>query len=231
MKLNKGFVFGAALVLGLSFGITACDDDDDNNGSQQGNEQSNEQNAVKLATWNFESYNYKDNASKTQFATDAAAGLKPAETLNGLVVKWNAISTLNVELTLTQGKSEEVAALQMKCKNSTEGDWADTQTKDANSNLSIEGLGSYSISKVALNAKYGKNGGKIYVTGENGTSETLIKSVDIKVKDAYSNYEISPIPADVTIIRIYGSNEALEGGGKNGSALSINDITLFGAAK
>jgi hypothetical protein len=171
-----------------------------------------------LATWTFNNYNIQ--SDKTKIAEDMKTGLVPEEgTGSDIKLLWNEVTGVDVSVSLT--KATTTTALQIKNADTTNGNWAATQTKDTNPSLVID-VANYVISKVAMTASYGKNGGKVYITGETASSESVIKELDLT--GSYAQYEIDSIASDVVKVHLYGSNG-------NGSAINIDDITLVGAAK
>ena len=171
-----------------------------------------------LATWTFNDYNIQ--SDKTKIAEDMKTGLVPEDgTGSDIKLLWNAVDGVDVSVTLT--KATTTTALQIKNADTTNGNWAATQTKDTNSSLVID-IANYVVSKVAMTASYGKAGGKVYITGETASSESVIK--ELELTGSYMPYEIDSIADDVVKLHLYGSNG-------NGSAINIDDITVMGAAK
>ena len=178
-----------------------------------------------IAKWTFASVN------EASLATDIVAGLKAEEgsAKDTLILSWLYVGEKNkngndkISVVLTQDAGGTKTALQIKP--SAAGDFANTQTKDTNSHLIISDLSSYTLTKVEMTAKYGSKGGKVYITSDNGSAESIVETINISNSNKFDPYSTTKtIPADTKNLHFYGDNESAQ-------AISIDDLSLVGSAK
>ncbi|MBQ9395533.1 MAG: hypothetical protein IJU23_08445 [Proteobacteria bacterium] len=171
-----------------------------------------------IAKWTFVSLT-KDAASDA-----LAAGVAPDEG-SASALKLSFVKPAEgISVTMTADKAsnppDNVSLTALQVKPNKEGLLGDTQKADESSHLSIADLSGYSISSVTLSAKY--EGAKIYITEVANEAESVIKTIDATAD--FADYEATGFTSGAKEINIYGDNSSKK-------AMTIDDITLVGAAK
>lgn len=169
-----------------------------------------------IAKWTFAS------ATKATIAEQVKAGVA-ADEGDKEKVKLSYVDNgkegITVTLTADNGGNNALTALQIKV--AAAGKLGDTQKEDESAHISIGNLDTYTVTGLKMTARY--EGGKIYVTAVDGTSEVIVKTIDDMTKD-YAEKTVNGFAAGVSKINIYGDNSVAK-------AMSIDDVTIEGAAK
>ncbi|MBR4985755.1 MAG: hypothetical protein IKY83_08445 [Proteobacteria bacterium] len=177
-----------------------------------------------IAKWTFVDYNNTKDDPKN-IASVITAGIAPEEgTASELKLTWIPLgdnaSKIAVKMTAdNSGVNNSLTALQLNTSGAS-GYYGDSQKADESSHLSITDLSGYSITSMAITAKYEDS--KLYITEVANEAETVVKTLELT--KAYTPNEITGFTADAKAINIYADNAS-------GKAPSIDDITLVGAAK
>ena len=168
-----------------------------------------------LAKWVF------TNAEKTTIQNELKAGVAAEEgSDNAVKMSWVPVGDgeSNISIVTTMDANGGMTALQIKV--TAAGNFTDKQLANDNSHISIGDLSKYAVSKLSLTARY--EGAKLYVTEVADNAEKVVRTLDL-TKD-YASYSVEGFTAGAANINLYGDAAAAK-------AISIDDLTIEGAAK
>lgn len=131
----------------------------------------------------------------------------------------NGKTGITITLTADNAGANALTALQVKVD--SDGKLGNTQTEDDSAHISIGDLGMYTITGLKMTAKY--EGGKIYVTAVDGSSEVIVKTIE-DMTSSYAEKSVSGFASDIAKINIYGDDTVKK-------AMAIDDVAIEGAAK